>query len=228
MTVHLALVVLTGVGLALASAAGLQSKAALPSQDSTVRIQNQQSPAPEVTTVPLRKWLAKANDRNVAGQLDLNSRAEFTADLKLRSDCSVTDVVVKQKSGDPKLFEVAANLVTAIADSGLLSYVGDRGEANANTRCVETPLHFGFSSDSSEVTANLEYPASSADRAHQIARGYSIMIDAGRTIKRGHPDELIYNALSSTTDGNQIILRFRTTRPAIDELIKRALQSPQR
>ena len=227
-TLHFTLVVSTGVALALASAAGVHSKAAFPSEDSAVRIQNQQDPTPDVTTLPLRNWLAKANDLKVAGQLDLDSRAELTVDLKLRSDCTLTDVVVKQKSGDPKLFEVAGNLVTAIGDSGLLRYVGDRGQESPATRCVATPLRFGFSSDSSEVTASLEYPASSAYRANEIARAYTALIDFGRTTKRGYLNELIYDALSSTADGNQIILHFRMTRTAIDEMIKRALQSPGR
>jgi hypothetical protein len=223
-TLQLTLSVLTWVAIALASTAGVHSKAAFPSADCALRIQNQQNRYPDVTTLPLRKWLAKANDLKVAGQLELNSRAELTADVKLGSDCAITNVVIKQKAGDPKLFDVAGDLVAAIGDSGLLRYVGDRGEQYANTRCVETTLRLGFSSDSDEVTASLEYPASSADRANQIARGYSIMIDAGRTIKRGDSSEPIYNVLSSTADGNQIILHFRMTRTAIEEMIKRALK----
>lgn len=225
-TLHLTLVVSTGVAFALASAAGVHSKVTLPAEDSAARIAQQQDRASDFTTLPLRNWLAMANDLKLAGKLDLNSRAELTVEVKLNANCTLTGVIVNQKSGDPKLSEVARNLIAAIGDSGLLFYVGDRGQESSNTRCVETPLRFGFSSDSSEVTASLEYPASSAYRANELARGYNVLIEVSRTLKRGFPSEQIYNALSSTADGNQIVLHFRMTRTAIEEMIKRALQNP--
>ena len=79
----------------------------------------------EINTRPLKDWLARANALRDKGELDLNSEVEITIAAKLNPDCKLRDAVVLQKSGDARLTDVAKDMVSAIGDSGMLSFLRD-------------------------------------------------------------------------------------------------------
>ena len=226
---NLRLVFLTVHVFAIASSLSVQSKASWPTKNSTVRIQQQKDldrvrPTPR----PLLNWLARANDLKSRGQVDLDSSSEFAVDAKLNTDCRLSDIVVSQKSGDRRLFDVVASLVAAVGDTGLLAFVGDREQHEfSNTPCVQMPLRFNFSSDSSEIAASIEYPTTSAERAGMNAKAFNLLITAGRDARRGRTDELILNAMTAASNGSQIIVRFRASRTAVDEIIRHLLEGPK-
>jgi hypothetical protein len=220
------LTLLTGIVFASVSSVSVQGKASWSMESSAVRVADQQDPdRVRPTPLPLINWLARANDLKSRGQVDLNSSAEFTVEAKLNTDCRLSDIVIVQKSGDPRLFDVVGSLVAAVGDTGLLTFVGDREQPEfSNTPCVQMPLRFNFSTDSSEIAASIEYPVTSAERAGMNAKGFNLLIMAGRTARRGSTDELILNAMTAASDGSQIIVRFRASRTAVDEIIRRLLE----
>jgi hypothetical protein len=125
------------------------------------------------------------------------------------------------------LFEVVGSLVASVGDTGLLTFIGDREQHEfSNTPCVQMPLGFNFSTDSSEIAASIEYPTTSAERAGMNARAFNLLITASSNARRGRTDELILNALTAASDGSQIIVRFRASRTAVDEIIRRLLEVP--
>lgn len=227
MTRNFALVLSTGVIFVLALGAGVQAKASWPTENSAGRIEHQQDPTTAQPTIrPLLDWLARANDLKVRGLVDLNSTTQFTVEANLNSDCRLSEIVIVQKSGDRRLFDVVGNLVAAVGDSNLLTFVGARGSGEAgSTPCIQTPLRFNFSGDSSEVAASIEFPEPTAERATLLTKGYNILIMTGRTARRGHPNELILNGLNAASDGKQVIVRFRASRTAVDELIARLIEN---
>jgi hypothetical protein len=223
------LVVLTGLVFVSASRVSLQSKASWPKESSAIRIKYQQERGTvRPTTQPLLDWLARANDLKLRGQLDLNSSSEFTVDAKLNTNCRLSDIVVSQKSGDRRLFEVVGSLVAALGDAGLLTFVGDREQHEfSDTACVQMPLRFNFSTDPSEFAASIEYPTASAQQATMLARAYNVLIKVGRDARRGRTDELILNAMTAAANDSQIIVRFRASRTAVDEIIGHLLADPK-
>jgi len=222
MTHRLALILPATFVLAIAGTVWMQSTATVSSARSKAGAESLQDPnAPQVATQSLRDWLVKTNELRARGLINLNSDFEFTVDAKRNSDCRLSDVVVLQKSGDQRLMEVMRESVAALSDSGLLMYLGDRQDQEfANTPCVSIPLHFNFKSDSSEIVSSVEYPATTPERAVEISRAYKMLILSGRTVKRGHPDELIYNAMNATSEGNQIIVHFRMSRTNVDDILR--------
>lgn len=222
-------VILIGLVFVLALGVSVQSKASGPPANAVIRLRQQQDPGTfRPTTLPLRDWLVRAIDLKSKGQVDLNSSSEFTVDGKLNTDCRLSDIVVSQKSGDRRLFDVVGSLVAAIGDSGLLTFVGDREQHEfSNTPCVQMPLRFNFSTDSSEIAASIEYPTASTEQATQLARGYDLLIKMGRDARHGRTEELILNAMSAASNGSQIIVRFRASRTAVDEIIRRLLENPK-
>jgi hypothetical protein len=147
---------------------------------------------------------------------------EFTVDVKRDSDCRLSEVVVVQKSGDQRFLEPIRELVAALSNSGLLNFLGDRPQFT-DTPCVSIPIRFNFKNDPGEILSSVEYPASSQERAVNIAKAYNLLIDTGRTVKRGYPDELIYNAMNATSAGNQITLHFRMSRSHVEDILRSLL-----
>jgi hypothetical protein len=218
--------VLAGLVFASASNVSVQSRVSWPPENPANRIKHQQGPETvHPTPRPLLNWLARANDLKLRGQVDLNSSSEFTVEAKLNSDCRLSDIVVAQKSGDRRLFDVVGSLVLAVGDTGLLALVGDREEHDFSpTPCVQMPLHFNFSTDSSEIAASIEYPTTSAEQATMMARGYNLLFTASRSARRGRTDELILNAMTAASNGSQISVRFHASPTAVDEIIRRLLE----
>lgn len=224
MTHRLALILAAAFVIALTATVCVQSITTT-SARSHARAESPQDPnARPVTTRPLKDWLLKTSELRARGLINLNSDFEFTVDARRNSDCGLSDVVVVQKSGDQRLFEVMRESVAALGASGLPVYLGDRQDQEVtNTPCVSLPLHFNVKNDFSELVSSVEYPATTPERAVLIAGAYNSLIIAGRTARRGFPDEIILNALNATSEGNRIIVHFRMSRSNVDEIL-RALQ----
>lgn len=153
------------------------------------------------------------------------SPAEFAVDANLGSDCRLSHVVIEQKAGDRQLYPVVESLVAAIEDTGLLSLFGDReGRDIPADSCVSMPVRFTFKSDSVGVDATAGYDTSSRDRAIRVAKGYELLIQAGRMARRGHPDEQVLEDLSATTEAQRLIIRFHTSREKLETLITGLLE----
>lgn len=208
--------------VALAASVCLQSFATVSSARSRLTESQQDPNARVVTAQPLRDWLLKTNQLRANGLINLNSDMELTVDVKRDSDCRLSSVVVVQKSGDQRFLEPISELVAALSDSGLLNFLGDRPQFT-DTPCVSIPMRFNFKNDPGEIISSVEYPASSQERAASIAKAYNVLIDTGRTVKRGHPDGLIYNAMNATSEGNQITVHFRMSRTNVEDILRSLL-----
>src|SRR5215210_2338075 len=85
---------------------------------------NVERPSEEaINKKPLKDWLARANELKVKGQLDLNQAIEMVIEAQLDEDGTLHDPIVVQKTGDPRLIEVAKELVAAIGDSKVLGFM---------------------------------------------------------------------------------------------------------
>ena len=180
----------------------------------------------EINTRPLKDWLARANDLKVKGELDLSAKIEITIAANLTSGCKLGDARVIQKSGDARLTDLAKDMVSAIGDSGMLSFLRDPKKVT-NTkeiRCDEIPLQLTLKLDQNEVTARVESQADSPDRAAEMARGYNGLLTVGQLVKRGKDEEVLYKNTKVTSAGRQIVVSFAMPRQAAGEMLSRQIQ----
>jgi hypothetical protein len=179
----------------------------------------------EVNTRPLKDWLARANGLKEKGQLDLTAKVEITIAANLTSNCKLADAKVIQKSGDTRLLEVAKEMVAAIGDSGMLSFLRDPNKAqdSKELRCDEFPLQLSIKLDQNEISAQVESQADSPERAEQMARGYNGLLAIGQWQKRGHDEELLYKNTKVTAEGKQILVNFSMPRQTASEMLKKQL-----
>jgi hypothetical protein len=181
----------------------------------------------EVNTRPLKDWLKRANDLKEKGQLDLSSSVEITIAANLSTQCKLIDPKVIQKSGDVRLVDVAKDMVAAIGDSGMLSFLRDPKKVSDvnEVRCDEIPLEMTIKLNQEEIAAKVESQADSPARAEEMAKGYSGLLAIGQLLKRGRDEELLYKSTKVTSEDKRILVNFSMPRQAASEMLKRQLPS---
>ncbi|MBA2526321.1 MAG: hypothetical protein H0V18_11175 [Pyrinomonadaceae bacterium] len=179
----------------------------------------------DINTRPLKDWLARANALRDKGQLDLSSEIEITIAASLNTDCKLTNPNVLQKRGDSRLIDVAKDMVSAIGDSGMLSFLRDPRKVTDPTKlsCDAMPLQVTIKLDQNDIAAKVESQADSPERAVQMAKGYNTLLTVGEFAKRGHDEEILYRNTKVTSEGKQILVNFSMPRPTASEMLKKQL-----
>jgi hypothetical protein len=179
----------------------------------------------DINTRPLKDWLARANALRDKGQLDLSSEIEITIAASLNTDCKLTNPIVIQKTGDARLIDVAKDMVSAIGDSGMLSFLRDPRKVKDPTKlsCDAMPLQVTIKLDENDIAAKVESQADSPERAVEMAKGYNTLLAVGEFAKRGHDEEILYRNTKVTSEGKQILVNFSMPRPTASEMLKKQL-----
>ena len=179
----------------------------------------------DVNTRPLKDWLARASALRDKGQLDLSSEIEITIAASLDTDCKLTNPNVIQKTGDSRLIDVAKDMISAIGDSGMLSFLRDPSKVKDPTKlsCDAMPLQVTIKLDQNDIAAKVETQADSPERAVQMAKGYNTLLAVGEFAKRGHDEEILYRNTKVTSEGKQILVNFSMPRPTASEMLKKQL-----
>jgi hypothetical protein len=179
----------------------------------------------EINTRPLKDWLARANELKTKGELDLTGKVEITIAARLTSECRLSDANIVSKSGDARLVDVARDMVSAISDSRMLSFLRDPKKVKdpKELKCDEVPLHLTIKLDQNEVNARVESQAESPERAAEMAKGYSGLLTVGQLVKSGHDEEVLYRNTRVVSEGKQIVVSFSMPRDTASEMLKKQL-----
>jgi hypothetical protein len=179
----------------------------------------------EINTRPLKDWLARADAMRNKGELDLTSAVEITIAAKLSPQCKLTDAVVVQKTGDARLTEVAKEMVSAIGDSGMLSFLRDPKKIKDPKvlTCDEMPLQLTIKLDQTEINAKVETEADTPQRATEMASGYNGLLTLGQFARRGKDEEVLYRNTKVTAEDKKILVNFSMPRQTASEMLKKQL-----
>ena len=179
----------------------------------------------EINTRPLKDWLARADTMRNKGELDLTAAVEITIAAKLNPDCKLTEANVVQKTGDARLVDVAKDMVAAIGDSGMLSFLRDPKKVKDPNvlNCDAMPLQLTIKLDQTEISAKVETEADSAERASEMASGYNGLLLVGQFARRGKDEEVLYRNTKVTSEDKRILVNFSMPRQTASEMLKRQL-----
>jgi hypothetical protein len=179
----------------------------------------------EINTRPLKDWLAKADDMRNKGLLDLTAAVEITIAAKLSPECKLIDATVVQKTGDARLIDVAKEMVAAIGDSGMLSFLRDPKKVKDPKvlNCDEMPLNLTIKLDQAEINAKVETEADSPQRATEMASGYNGLLLVGQFARRGKDEEVLYRNTKVTSEDKKILVNFSMPRQTASEMLKKQL-----
>jgi hypothetical protein len=174
----------------------------------------------QINKRPLKDWLARANDLKVKGELDLNANLEMVIEAERDAAGKLHNAEVVQKTGDPRLTEVAKDLVGAISDSGILMFLNDPKRPKSED---VKRLRLTVKMDQNEVVAMVESEAESPERAQEIATGYNGLLTIGQLAKKGQDEEVIYKNTKVSANGKQIVVNFTMPRTAAADMLKKQL-----
>lgn len=160
---------------------------------------------------PLKDWLARANELKVKGELDLNQAIEMVIEAQLDEDGKLHDPVVIQKTGDPRLIEVAKELVAAIGDSKVLGFM----KKDARKLRITVKL------DQNEVVAQVESEVGSPERARELMQGYNLLLAGGAFAKKGQDEEILYKSTNVSVDGKQVVVNFKMPRATAGAMLSK-------
>jgi hypothetical protein len=181
----------------------------------------------EINTRPLKEWLARSEERRNKGELDLTSAVEITIAGKLNPECRLIEANVVQKTGDARLVEVAKEMVGAIGDSGMLSFLRDPKKKMQDKvlTCDEMPLQLTIKLDQSEISAIVETEATSPQRASEMAVAYNYMLVAGQVTAaaKSKDEEVLYRNTKVTSEEKKILVNFKMPRQTASEMLKKQL-----
>jgi hypothetical protein len=150
---------------------------------------------------PFVDLLAKAKQMKERGELDLNAVVEMTVEADRAPDGKLSNVVVTQKTGDPKLTELANDLIAALSDSGALDFLEGMSH-----------LTFTLKLDKTDVAVTATTEMQSETVAWVMAKGYDKFREQAVESKSGHDEATIWKNMKVTSNGKQIILSFNMPR----------------
>ncbi|MDQ3472235.1 MAG: hypothetical protein M3447_00715 [Acidobacteriota bacterium] len=179
----------------------------------------------EINTRPLKDWLARADSMRNKGELDLTAAVEITIAAKLSPECKLIDAIVVQKTGDARLVDVAKEMVGAIGDSGMLSFLRDPKKVRDPKvlSCDAMPLQLTIKLDQTDISARVETEADTPQRATEMASGYNGLLLVGQFARRGKDEEVLYRNTKVTSEDKKILVNFSMPRQTASEMLKKQL-----
>ncbi len=179
----------------------------------------------EINTRPLKDWLARADSLRNKGELDLTAAVEITIAATLSPECKLIDASVVQKTGDARLVDVAKEMVGAIGDSGMLSFLRDPKKVKDPKvfNCDAMPLQLTIKLDQTDISAKVETEADTPQRATEMASGYNGLLLVGQFARRGKDEEVLYRNTKVTSEDKKILVNFSMPRQTASEMLKKQL-----
>ena len=173
----------------------------------------------EINKQPLKDLAIYANDLKNEGKLNLNQIFEVAVEAELDGTGRLRNPTFKQKSGDPKLVDLAGRMIAALNDSGMLVYLKRLNEGKSSK------VVFMIRQDENELVAKLESELGSEESARQKAGGFNLLLALGQKAREGKDEEILMRNTVASSNGKKLIFNFSMPRQAIGEMIKKQIAS---
>jgi hypothetical protein len=173
----------------------------------------------EINKQPLKDLAIYANDLKNEGKLNLNQIFEVAVEAELDGTGRLRNPTFKQKSGDPKLVDLAARMIAALNDSGMLVYLKRLNEGKPSK------VVFIIRQDENELVAKLESELGSEESARQKAGGFNLLLALGQEAREGKDEEILMKNTIASSNGKKLVFNFSMPRQAIGEMIKKQIAS---
>jgi len=172
----------------------------------------------EINKKAMKDFAAYANDLRNQGKLDLSKPFEIVIEAELDQDGKLKNAKFTKKSGDENLVDLFGHMVSALNDSGFLTYLKPVDKDNPGSRVV-----FTIKQGETEVLATVESEASSERSARALANTFNIALSLGAKSREGKDEEALLKNTSAEPNGKKIIFNFTMPRQAVVDLIKKQL-----
>ena len=173
----------------------------------------------EINKKVLKDFAAYANELKNQGKLDFNKPFEIEIEAKLDEKGKLKDAKFTKKAGDENLVDLFGRLVSALNDSGFLTYLQPISKDNPNAT-----VRITVKQGEQEVLASVVSEASSPERAESLSKALNNLLFFGAGSRKGHDEEVLMKNTNASPDGKKVVVNFSMPRQSVVDMIKKQLQ----
>jgi hypothetical protein len=173
----------------------------------------------EINKKVLKDFATYANDLKNEGKLNFEQPFEIVITAKLDEKGKLKNWEFQKKAGDETLVAVFSRLVTALNDSGFLSYLQPISKDNPDATVVIT-----VKQGEKDVLASVVSEASSPERAESLAKALNNLLYFGAGSRAGHDEEVLMKNTNAAPDGKRVVINFSMPRQSVVDMIKKNLE----
>jgi hypothetical protein len=165
----------------------------------------------KVDVKPIKAFLGRSRRLHEQGKLDLSKPQTIVVEGDRQEDGTLTGVQITGESAtDPMLRAVAQDFVTSINDSHALAFLSDVSR-----------VRMTFTLDGERFKALTASDAPSETRAEEMARGYRMLINAGRLMRRGTDEGALLSGMKVSASGKQLLMNLDMPREQMGNILLR-------
>jgi hypothetical protein len=167
----------------------------------------------KVDVKPIKAFLGRSRRLHEQGKLDLSKPQTVVVEGDRQEDGTLTGVqITGESAADPALRAVAQDFVTSINDSHALAFLSDVSR-----------MRMTFTLDGERFKALTMSDAPSEARADEMARGYRMLINAGRLMKRGTDEGALLSGMKVSASGKQLLMNLDMPREQMGNILLRQI-----
>jgi hypothetical protein len=167
----------------------------------------------KVNMGPIKAFLARARRLNEQGKLDLSKPQVLTVEGDRQDDGTLTNVTIAGESASNTEFKrVAEDFVSSLNESRALAVLDDVSHVRMN-----------FALDLARFRSETAADAPSETRAAEMARGYRVLVNAGRLMRRGTDEGALLNGTKVSANGKQLLMTLDMPREQLGNILLRQI-----
>ena len=167
----------------------------------------------------LKDFAAYANDLKSQGKLDLNKPFEIIIEAQLDEKGKLINPKFTKQEGDANLVELFGRMVSALNDSGFLTYLSPISKDNPGST-----VRIMVKQGDKEVLASVESETTSPERAKSLAGVLNNLLYFGAGSRAGKDEEVIMKNTNAAPDGKKVVVNFSMPRQNLVDMIKKQMQ----
>jgi pyruvate/2-oxoglutarate dehydrogenase complex dihydrolipoamide acyltransferase (E2) component len=163
----------------------------------------------KISTAPFKIFIARAKKLADEGKLDLSKRQAITVEGDRREDGTLTNpVIAGESASNPHFRRTAEEFVAALNESRVLQPLEGVSRVSMT-----------FTLDGEKFNARTASETPSEARADEMARGYRMMLNVAKFMRRGTGEAAVINGMKVSASGKQLLMNLDTTREAMGNLM---------
>jgi hypothetical protein len=173
----------------------------------------------EINKQVLKDFAAYANELKTQGKLNLNNPFEISVQAQMDENGKLKNPTVVKKAGDENLVDLFKRMISAINDSGFLTYLQPLTKDNPGATITIT-----IKQGESDVLATVESDTSSPESARTLSKVVNTMLIFGAGSRAGKDEEVLMKNTNASFDGKKIVVKLSMPRQAVVEILQKQVQ----
>ena len=167
----------------------------------------------KVDVKPIKAFLARSRRLHDQGKLKLAEPQSVVVEGDRQPDGTLTGVQISgDATADPVMSAVARDFVASLNESRALAFLTDVSR-----------VRMTFSLEGERFKAVTASDAPSEARAEEMARGYRMLINAGRLMKRGTDEGALLSGMKVSANGKQLLMNLDMPREQMGNILLRQI-----